>query len=138
MLAPCPLAAIVLAKVGAHWLLAGLPLVLATPLLAVQYDLPPDVAGVLLLGLLVGTPVLSLFGAIGAALALRTHGGSVLVALMLLPLYIPILILGAGAARAQATGLGGDASLLLMGAMLCGAAALAPWATAAALRVALD
>ncbi len=138
LLAPCPLAVAVLAKIGAHWLVTGLPLVLVTPLLAVQYDLPLDVARVTLLGLLIGTPVLSLIGAIGSALALRTHGGSVLVALILLPLYIPVLILGAGAARAEATGLSGDASLLLLGAMLCGAATLAPWAAAAALRVVLD
>lgn len=138
LLAPCPLVAIVLAKIFAHWLLAGLPLVIVTPLLAFQFDLPADVTGVLMLGLLIGTPVLSLLGAIGAALALRTHGGSVLVALILLPLYIPVLILGAGAAGAQSSGLGGEASLLLLGAMLCGALALAPWAVAAALRVALD
>lgn len=138
LLAPVPLAAIALAKACAHWLVAGLPLVLVTPILAIQYDLQADVAWVVVLGLLIGTPVLSLVGAIGAALALRTRGGSVLVALILVPLYIPVLILGAGAARLQAQGLGGDAFLLLLGAMALAAAALAPWAAAAALRAALD
>lgn len=138
LLAPTPLALIVLAKVAAHWLVAGLPLVLLTPLLALQYDLTGGVTRVLLLGLLIGTPVLSLVGAIGAALALRAQGGSVLVALILLPLYIPVLILGAGAARAQANGAGSDAFLMLLGAMALAAAALAPWAAAAALRAALD
>lgn len=138
LLSRCPLAVIVLAKIVAHWLVAGLPLVLVTPLLAVQYDLSLEVARAVLLGLLIGTPVLSMLGAIGAALALRTRGGSVLVALILMPLYIPVLILGTGAARAEASGLGSDAFLLLLGAMLFGAAALAPWAAAAALRVALD
>lgn len=138
LLSSCPLAAIVLAKVVAHWLVCALPLLLVTPLLALQYDLAGPVSAVLMVGLLLGTPVLSLFGAVGAALALRTRGGSVLVALILLPLYIPVLILGAGAARAEATGLGSEASLLLLGALLLGAAALAPWAAAGALRAALD
>ena len=138
LLTDAPLAALVLAKVAAHWLVAGLPLVLATPLLAVQYGVTADVARVLAASLLIGSPILSLFGALGAALALRTRGGSVLVAVILLPLYIPVLILGAGAARAEANGMGSDASLLLLGAMLFGALALAPWAAAAALRVALD
>lgn len=138
LLSPTPLALIVLAKAAAHWLVAGLPLVLITPLLALQYDLDGAVAGVLLSGLLIGTPVLSLVGAIGAALALRARGGSLLVALILVPLYIPVLILGTGAARLEANGLGGDAFLLLLGAMALSAAALAPLAAAAALRAALD
>jgi heme exporter protein B len=107
-------------------------------LLAVQYDMAAGPALVLVLSLLIGTPVLSLLGAIGAALVLGARGGSVLVALMILPLYIPVLIFGAGAVGAEASGLGADAHLLLLGGLLCGAAALAPWATAAALRISLE
>lgn len=138
VLAPAPLGVIVIGKVAAHWLVSGLPLLLITPLLSLQYGLSLPVGAVLMASLLLGTPVLSMLGALGAALALRTRGGSVLVALILLPLYIPVLILGAGAARAEASGLSGEASLLLLGAMLLGAGALAPWATAGALRAALD
>lgn len=138
LLSPQPLALLVLGKVAAHWIVSGLPLVLLAPLLAAQYGMDAQPAAVLAAGLLVGTPVLSLVGAIGAALALGARGGSVLVALMILPLYIPVLIFGAGAASAAASGLGGGAHLLLLGGLLSGAVALAPWATAAALRIALE
>ena len=138
LLSPEPLALLVAGKVVAHWLVTGLPLVLLAPLLAVQYDMAAGPALVLVLSLLIGTPVLSLLGAIGAALVLGARGGSVLVALMILPLYIPVLIFGAGAVGAEASGLGADAHLLLLGGLLCGAAALAPWATAAALRISLE
>ena len=138
LLSPEPLALLVAGKVAAHWLVSGLPLVLLAPLLAVQYDMAAGPALVLVLSLLIGTPVLSLLGAIGAALVLGARGGSVLVALMILPLYIPVLIFGAGAVGAEASGLGADAHLLLLGGLLCGAAALAPWATAAALRISLE
>ena len=138
LLSPEPLALLVAGKVVAHWLVSGLPLVLLAPLLAVQYDMAAGPALVLVLSLLIGTPVLSLLGAIGAALVLGARGGSVLVALMILPLYIPVLIFGAGAVGAEASGLGADAHLLLLGGLLCGAAALAPWATAAALRISLE
>jgi heme exporter protein B len=138
LLSPEPLALLVAGKVVAHWLVTGLPLVLLAPLLAVQYDMAAGPALILVLSLLIGTPVLSLLGAIGAALVLGARGGSVLVALMILPLYIPVLIFGAGAVGAEASGLGADAHLLLLGGLLCGAAALAPWATAAALRISLE
>lgn len=138
LLAPVPLAALVLAKVGAHWLATGLPLVLLAPLLALQYGLDGPAIGVLWLGLLIGTPVLGLLGAIGEALALGARGGAVLVALIVLPLTIPVLILGAGAVGAEVAGSGARAHLLLLGAMLCAALALAPWAAAAALRIALE
>lgn len=138
LLAPQPLALLVLAKVLAHWLLAGLPIVLCAPLLALQYDMREGAVLALALGLLIGTPVLSLVGAIGEALALGARGGSVLVGLIVLPLYVPVLVLGAGAVGAELSGAGARAHLLLLGAMLCAALALAPWATAAALRVALD
>jgi heme exporter protein B len=133
-----PLTVIVMGKVVAHWLVSGLPLVMAAPLLAAQFDLPAASIGILVLSLLIGTPILSLLGAIGAALTLGARGGGVLVALLVFPLYVPVLIFGAGAAVAQTSGLGGDAQLLLLAGLLAGAVALAPWATAAALRIALE
>lgn len=133
-----PLTVIVIGKVIAHWLVSGLPLVLLAPLLAVQFDLPRESIAVLFFSLLIGTPVLSLIGSIGAALTLGVRGGGVLVSLLVLPLYIPVLIFGAGAVGAQASGLGSSANLLLLGGVLAGAAALAPWATAAALCIALE
>ncbi len=138
LLAAEPLTLIVIGKVIAHWLVAGLPLVLLAPLLALQFDLPAASVWVLFLSLLIGTPVLSLIGAIGAALTLGVRGGGVLVALLVLPLYIPVLIFGAGAVGAEASGIGAAAHLLLLGGVLAGAAALAPWATAAALRISLE
>ena len=138
LLAPEPLTLIVIGKVIAHWLVAGLPLVLLAPLLAVQFDLPAESVLVLFYSLLIGTPVLSLIGAIGAALTLGVRGGGVLVSLLVLPLYIPVLIFGAGAVGAEASGLGSAAHLLLLGGVLAGTAALAPWATAAALRISLE
>jgi heme exporter protein B len=133
-----PLSVIVIGKVCAHWLVSGLPLVLLAPLLGIQFDLPAASLLVLFFSLLIGTPVLSLIGAIGAALTLGVRGGGVLLALLVLPLYIPVLIFGAGAVGAEANGLGGSAHLLLLGALLAAAAALAPWATAAALRISLE
>jgi heme exporter protein B len=133
-----PLTLIVIGKVLAHWLVSGVPLVLLAPLLAVQFDLPAESIAVMFFSLLIGTPILSLIGAIGAALTLGVRGGGVLVALLVLPLYIPVLIFGAGAVGAEASGLGGSAHLLLLGGVLAGAAALAPWATAAALRIAFE
>lgn len=133
-----PLTVLVIGKVLSHWLVSGLPLVILAPLLAAQYDLLGPCITVLLLSLLIGTPILSLFGAIGAALTLGVRGGGVLVSILVLPLYIPVLIFGAGAVSAQANGLDGTAHLLLLGGLLAGAAALAPWASAAALRIALE
>ena len=138
LLSPEPLTVIVLGKLIAHWLVSGLPLVLLAPLLAVQFDLPVASTAVLFFSLLIGTPVLSLVGSIGAALTLGVRGGGVLVSLLVLPLYIPVLIFGAGAVGAEASGLGGTAHLLLLGGVFAGAAALAPWATAAALRISLE
>ena len=133
-----PLGVVVVAKAAAHWLLSGLPLVLIAPLLALQYDLPPMLYGVLVLSLLLGTPVLSLVGAIGAALTLGLRGAGVLLALLVLPLFVPVLVLGAGAVEMAAAGLGAEAQLLLLAALLVAAAALAPWAIAAALRISLE
>lgn len=138
LLSPEPLTVIVLAKALSHWLVAGLPLVVLAPLLALQFDLSIDAIKALAAGLLLGTPVLSLVGGIGAALTLGLRGGGVLVALLVLPLYIPVLIFGTGAVGAQAAGMDGTAHLQLLAAALTMALALAPWATAAALRVALD
>jgi heme exporter protein B len=133
-----PLALLVTGKVIAHWLVSGLPLVLLAPLLALQFGMAPDAIGVLAFSLALGTPVLSLIGAIGGALTLGLRGGGMLVALLVLPLYVPVLIFGAGAVSAQAAGLDGAAHLSLLGALLLGAAALAPWATAHALRIAVE
>jgi len=133
-----PLTVIVIGKIIAHWLVSGFPLVLLAPVLAIQFDLPPDAIAVLCASLLLGTPVLSLIGAIGAALTLGVRGGGVLVSLLVLPLYIPVLIFGAGAVGAQASGLGASAHLLLLGGVMLGSAALAPWAAAAALRISME
>ena len=138
LLTPEPLTVIVAGKVFAHWLVSGLPLVLLAPVLAFQFDLSLDAIQVLALSLLLGTPVLSLIGAIGAALTLGLRGGGVLVALLVLPLYIPVLIFGAGAVGAQSSGLGSSEHLQLLAGVLLAAIVLAPWATGAALRVSLD
>ncbi len=133
-----PLVLIVAGKVVAHWLVSGLPLVLLTPVLALQFGLSGEATTALALSLLVGTPALSLVGAIGAALTLDVRGGGVLVALLVLPLYAPVLIFGAGAAVADVGSSTAEANLLLLGGLLAGAAALAPWATASALRISLE
>ena len=138
VLGAAPLGAVAAAKTLAHWLVSGLPLVLIAPLIALQYDLPAPLYGVLALSLLLGTPVLSLIGAIGAALTLGLRGGGVLLSLLVLPLYVPVLIMGAGGVEMAAAGMGAQGHLLLLGAMLVGAAAFAPWAIAAALRIATE
>jgi len=138
LLGAAPLGVVAAAKTFAHWLISGLPLVLIAPLLALQYDLAPSLYGVLALSLLLGTPVLSLIGAIGAALTLGLRGGGVLLSLLVLPLYVPVLIMGAGSVEMASAGLGGQGQLLLLGALLVGAAALAPWAIAAALRISTE
>src|SRR5208282_3344368 len=138
LLAPQPLGLMVGAKIIAHWLLSGFPLVLIAPLLGLQFDLNRDALLILIVSLLLGTPVLSLIGAIGAALTLGVRGGGVLVSLLVLPLFIPVLIFGAGAVEASVTGLGPAAHLSLLGAMLLVALFFAPWATALALRIAVE
>ena len=137
-LAPQPLALIVLGKVIAHWLVSGLPLALLAPVLGLQFDLSPAALSVLSLSLLIGTPALSGIGAIGAALTLGVRGGGVLLSLLVLPLYIPVLIFGAGAVDATLTGLGAQAHLSLLAALTLAGVFFAPWATAAALRIALE
>jgi len=137
-LAAQPLAIVVLGKVVAHWLVAGLPLVLLAPVLGIQFDLANDALAVLTLSLLIGTPALSGIGAIGAALTLGVRGGGVLLSLLVLPLYVPVLIFGAGAIDATVSGLGPQAHLSLLGALALGGVFFAPWPTAAALRIALE
>ena len=138
LLVPQPLSLIVLGKVLAHWIISGLPLVVMSPLLGLQFGLEGDELVMLMVTLLLGTPVLSLLGAIGAALTLGLRGGGVLVSLLVLPLYIPVLIFGAGAVTASAAGMGADGHLSLMGAILLLALVLAPWASAAALRISVE
>jgi len=125
-------------KVAAHWLLCGLPLVLLAPLLGLQFGLDGDALAVLMLSLLIGTPLLSLIGAIGAALTLGVRGGGVLLSLLVLPLFIPALVFGAGSVEAQAAGLSVRGHLSVLGAMLALAAFFAPWATTASLRIAME
>lgn len=137
-LAPHPLSLLVTAKVIAHWLVTGLPLVLLSPLLAVSLQLPEQALPVLVASLLLGTPILSLIGAIGAALTVGVRGGGVLISVLVLPLYTPILIFGAGAVTQAATGHSAEAYLSVLAAFLALAATLAPWAAAAALRISLD
>ena len=137
-LAPQPLALIVLGKVLAHWLVSGLPLALLAPLLGLQFNLSGDALWMLSLSLLIGTPALSGIGAIGAALTLGVRGGGVLLSLLVLPLYIPVLIFGAGAVDATVTGLGAQAHLSLLAALSLSGVFFAPWPSAAALRIALE
>ena len=138
LLAAAPLGLIVIARAFAHWLMSGLPLVLLSPVLAIQFDLAPELSPVLTLSLLLGTPILTLIGAIGAALTLGLRGGGMLLALLVLPLYVPVLILGAGAVDAASSGLGPDAHLLLLAAQLVVTVTFAPWAIAAALRISAE
>ncbi len=137
-LSPTPLALLVSGKVLAHWLVSGLPLVLLAPVLGLQFDLSARAMLVLMASLLIGTPLLSLIGAIGAALTLGVRGGGVLLSLLVLPLYVPALIFGAGAVEADIAGLGAGGHLSLLAALLVLAVFFAPWATTAALRIALE
>jgi heme exporter protein B len=138
LLAPQPLVAIVAGKVFAHWLTTGLPLVLAAPLLGVLFDMSVPAIITLAATLLIGTPVLSLLGAVGAALTLGLRSGGALVFLLVLPLTIPTLIFGTGAVGAMDSGLSPRAHFSLLGALLILTGLGAPLATAAALRISLD
>ena len=137
-LSPTPLGLLVGGKIAAHWLVSGLPLVLLAPVLGLQFDLDAGALGILVVALLIGTPLLSLIGAIGAALTLGIRGGGVLLSLLVLPLYVPALIFGAGAVEAHISGLGAGGHLSLLAALLALAVFFAPWATTAALRIALE
>jgi heme exporter protein B len=137
-LIPHPLTVLILAKVFAHWLVSGLPVVLLSSVIGIQFGLEGEALGVLALSLLLGTPTLSLIGSIGAALTLGVRGSGLLVALLVLPLFIPVLIFGAGAVSSTVSGIGAEANLSLLGAALMLALPLAPWATAAAVRIAVE
>jgi heme exporter protein B len=138
LLRPHPLALLVLAKVCAHWLTTGLPLILMAPLLGVLYDLDGSAISVLVVSLLLGTPTLSLVGAVASALTLGLRSSSILTALLVLPLASPLLIFGASSVGAQMAGLDPSAQLSLLGALLAIALGLLPWALAIAVRIACE
>ncbi len=138
MLAPQSLSILVLGKMTAHWMVSGLPLVLMAPVLGLQFDMSAQAIGVLIIGLLLGTPILSMVGAIGAALTLGLRGGGVLLSLLVLPLCIPVLIFGTGAVEAVSSGLSIASHLSLLGALLVLALVFTPWVTAQALRISME
>ena len=137
-LSPLPLELVVLAKCAAHWVATGLPLAVVSPFLAVLVDLEPPAILTLLSSLLIGTPALSLVGSVAAALTLGARRQGVVLSILVLPLYVPPLIFGAGAVEATASGLGARPYLLVLGALSLAALALCPWASAAALRQAVE
>ena len=137
-LSSTPLGLLVAAKALAHFLLSGLPLVLMAPVLGLQFGLESRSLGILMLTLLLGTPTLSLIGSIGAALTLGVRGAGVLLSLLILPLYITVLIFGAGAVEADAAGLGVSGHLSLLAALLVLSVFFAPLATKTALRISLE
>src|SRR5579883_2171665 len=138
VLSRLPLELAALAKIVAHWISSGLPLALISPALAVVVDLEPGAMPILVISLLLGTPTLSLIGGVAAALTLGARRQGVLLSLLVLPLYVPPLVFGAGAIEAQETGGDPRADLLLLAALLAAALALAPWAAAAAVRQATE
>jgi heme exporter protein B len=134
LLTPAPLELVVLAKIAAHWLLTGFPLIVTAPVLAALMNMPGEGYGVLVATMTLATPTLSLIGAVGAALTLGARRGGVLISLLVLPLYIPVLIFAVAAVDAAILDLSTKPHLLILGAMLAAALPLAPWAAAAALR----
>lgn len=138
LLSPQPLALLVLAKVVAHWTVSGLPLTILAPLLGVMLYLPGEGMAALIFSLLLGTPTLSLIGAIGAALTVGLRRGGVLITLLVLPLYIPVLIFGTGAVQAASTGLPIGGYLAILGAILALGVVLTPLAVAAGLRISVS
>ena len=138
LLTPQPLFLVVLGKVLAHWIVSEIPLVLIAPLLGLQFGISNEALRILVVGLLVGTPVLSLIGSVGAALTLGLRGGGVLISILILPLYIPALIFGAGAVEASIIGADPAPHLYLLGAFAIVSLIFSPWATAAALRISLE
>ena len=138
VLTPASTVVLVLGKAMAHWLVYGIPLLLMAPVLGIQFNLSWEAIAVLVFSLLLGTPILSLLGATGAALTLGLRGGGVLLTLLILPLYIPALIFGAGAVDGVMAGTGSEANLSLLGAFLLVSFLVAPWIAAASLRVSLE
>ena len=137
-LSPQPMVLLVVGKMIAHWIVCGLPLVILAPIIGIQFDLDLSSLYVLMGTLLMGTPVLSLLGSIGAALTLGVRGGSVLMSLLILPLYIPVLIFGAGAVYVNSVGLETSGHFSLLGALLILALAFVPWVSAAAVKIAIE
>jgi heme exporter protein B len=138
LLSPGQAEIMVLGKVAAHWLTTGLPLIISVPLLGIFLHLPIEALPALVAAMLLGTPVLSLLGAIGAALALGARRGGALTSLLVLPLFIPVLIFGVAAPEAAVADLAARPHLLILAGLLIGATALSPWAAAAALRLAAE
>lgn len=138
LLVPQSLSMLVLGKIVAHWMLSGLPLVLIAPILGLQFDMSAETLLVMLVSLLIGTPVLSLIGAFGAALTLGLRGGGVLVSLLVLPLCIPVLIFGTGAVTAVSGGVSAAPNLSLLGAFLLLSLLFTPWVSALALRISME
>ena len=138
LLAPQHAVAIASAKAAAHWMISGLPLIVAAPVIGVLFDMSGPALGALVIGLLLGTPILSLLGGLGAALTLGLRSGGMLLILIVLPLTTPALIFGAGAVGAVESGLSAAGHYSLLGALLIATAAGAPWATAAALRISTE
>jgi len=137
-LGPLPLELTVLAKVLSYWITTALPLIVVAPVLAIMLNMSGQALGVLIVSLLLGTPVLSLIGSVGAALTVGIRRGGVLMSLLVLPLYVPILIFGVGAVESAVMGLGERSHLLILGAGLLVSLVLSPFASAAALRLALE
>jgi len=138
LLAPLPLEAVVLAKCLAHWLVTGVPLILSAPILSVLLNMSLKGFPVMVLAMALATPILSLIGAVGAALTVGARRGGVLVSLLVLPLLTPVLILGASAVDLALAGLNAGPLLMLLGAMLLIAVVLCPWAAAAGLRLTIE
>lgn len=133
-----PISILVLAKITAHWLITGLPLILVSPLLGILLSIEGDALLTLIATLLLGTPVLSLIGSVGVALTLGLRKGGIILSLLVLPLYIPVLIFASDAVATVTAGIPAQAQLLFLGAQLLLALALAPLAAAASLRISLS
>ena len=138
LLVPQSLSILVLGKIMSHWMLSGLPLVLMAPVLGLQFDMSEQALFVLVVSLLLGTPILSMIGAFGAALTLGLRGGGVLVSLLVLPLCIPVLIFGAGAVTAVTSGVSVASNLSLLGAFFLLSLLFTPWFSAQALRISME
>lgn len=138
LLVPQSLSMLVLGKIAAHWMISGLPLVLMSPVLGLQFDIPADALLIMMAALLMGTPVLSMIGAVGAALTLGLRGGGVLVSLLVLPLCVPVLIFGTGAVAAVTDGMSAASNLSLLGAFFLMSLVFTPWVAAQALRISME
>lgn len=138
LLTPQPPVLLALGKSLAHWLIYGIPLLIISPILGIQFALPTEAIAILMLSLLIGTPILSLLGSVGAGLTLGLRGSGVLLTLLILPLYVPVLIFGAGAVDATMAGTGAESHLSLLGAILVLTLLVAPWIAAMALKVSIE